>query len=84
MMGIVEVAALATSLARQLGISGLKTGGNALQRNVRFVARFEKKWGRIRGTRWTLNQRVPGSSPGAPTNKINLLAVPKPERTPKV
>src|SRR5262249_36972558 len=51
---------------RWLGaFSGLKTGGNALLRNARFVARFEKKWRRIRGARWTLNQRVPGSNPCA-------------------
>jgi hypothetical protein len=28
---------------------------------------------RFRGGQLTLNQRVPGSSPGAPTNKINSL-----------
>jgi hypothetical protein len=60
---------LSTQLApTMMGIvSGLKTGGNALLRNVCFMIRFEKKWHRIRGARWTLNQRVPGSSPGAPT-----------------
>jgi hypothetical protein len=55
-------------------VAGLKIGGNALLRNARFVARFEKKLRRIRGARWTLNQRVPGSSPGAPTNVLKRLA----------
>jgi hypothetical protein len=50
--------------------AGLRSDHNPLLHNVRFVVQFEKKWRRIRGPRWTLNQRVPGSSPGAPTNVL--------------
>jgi hypothetical protein len=51
--------------------AGLKIGRNAWCCNASFVVRFEKIRRGINATTWTLNQRVPGSSPGAPTNKIN-------------
>jgi hypothetical protein len=53
--------------------AGLKNGRNALCCNASFAVWFEKIRRGINATTWTLNQRVPGSSPGAPTNRFKYL-----------
>ena len=54
-------------------IGGLKNCYKILICNAAFGVRFEKMANLINVCATTLNQRVPGSSPGAPTNKFNNL-----------
>jgi hypothetical protein len=53
----------------QTPASGLKIAGSFLIRYGRFGGRFEKKPCENKAAFSTLNQQVPGSSPGAPTTK---------------
>ena len=46
---------------------------NALMRHSRFDPQLGKAAAKSNAEKWTLNQRVPGSSPGAPTNQIKHL-----------
>jgi hypothetical protein len=45
-----------------------------LTRHARFFRQLGEKPREIKSEKWTLNQRVQGSSPCAPTIKINTLA----------
>ena len=61
---------LAAARADRLSDFSWEFGCNALMLHVRFSLQLgEKRWDQ-RVNRGTLNQRVPGSSPGAPTKKI--------------
>src|SRR5207248_8607088 len=60
-----------SALARHTGwIFGCKP----LKSNARILARLEKFSREINGSAVSLNQRVPGSSPGAPTKASQALA----------
>jgi hypothetical protein len=50
-----------------------ETVSNVLKQHVRFFLELGEKPSEINSAQWTLNQRVPGSSPGAPTNYIKYL-----------
>src|SRR5262249_17267961 len=58
-----------TSVLRALkpGLGGWKSECKPLIRNGRFYGRLEKIRREIKAEAWTLNQRVAGSSPAAPT-----------------